>query len=59
MAVIMTSDLSILKLLVICGADIQSKDMNDLSCQDLARLYGNEEAADYFERVFKLKKERS
>ncbi|XP_037808507.1 putative ankyrin repeat protein RBE_0997 [Lucilia sericata] len=57
-AVIMASDLSILKLLVICGADMESKDMNNLNCLDLARLYGNDKAADYFEKVLTLKKEK-
>ncbi|KAM7359430.1 ankyrin repeat and SAM domain-containing protein flippy [Cochliomyia hominivorax] len=57
-AVVMASDLSILKLLVISGADMQSKDMNDLNCMDLARLYGNEMAMEYFEKIKKFKQEK-
>lgn len=52
----MASDLSILKLLIIYGADMQSRDMNDLNCQQLAKLYANKKASEYFEKVLKLKK---
>ncbi|TMW46726.1 hypothetical protein DOY81_008187, partial [Sarcophaga bullata] len=55
-AVFMNSDLSILKLLINFGANIESKDMHDLNCLDLARLYKNQEAEDYFNKIVKLKK---
>ena len=54
----MKSDLSILKLLINFGANIESKDKHDLNCQDLARLYKYQEAQDYFKKIVKLKREK-
>ncbi|XP_075170245.1 ankyrin repeat and SAM domain-containing protein flippy [Haematobia irritans] len=54
-AVVMDSDLAILKLMIQFGADMDRKDMRGLTSQDLARLYHNHTAKDYFAKVLKMR----
>ena len=51
----MNSDVNILKLLVTSGADTKAVDFCGQTCVDLARLYKNTEAANYFSTSQKLK----
>ncbi|XP_061386731.1 fibronectin type 3 and ankyrin repeat domains 1 protein-like, partial [Musca vetustissima] len=54
-AVVMDSDLTILKLIIQFGADMDNRDMRNLTCTDLARLYNNKQAEDYFVKLLKLR----
>ncbi|XP_037943746.1 fibronectin type 3 and ankyrin repeat domains protein 1-like [Teleopsis dalmanni] len=47
-AVVMEANLNVLKLLVTSGADMNTRDMFGQTCVDLARLYNNEIAKEYF-----------
>ncbi|XP_058982553.1 ankyrin-1 [Musca domestica] len=53
-AVVMDSDFTILKLIMQFGADLENRDMRNLTCMDLARLYNNKKAEDYFIKQLRL-----
>ncbi|XP_073814956.1 ankyrin repeat and SAM domain-containing protein flippy [Musca autumnalis] len=52
-AVVMDSYLTILKLIIQFGADLENQDMRNLTCTNLARLYNNKQAEDYFVKLLK------
>lgn len=53
-SVVMDSDFTILKLIMQFGADLENRDMRNLTCMDLARLYNNKKAEDYFIKQLRL-----
>ncbi|KAI9584932.1 receptor-interacting serine/threonine-protein kinase 4 [Glossina fuscipes] len=56
-SVVMNAGLSIFELLITYGANTKAQDMFDLTCLDLARLYGHTEAQEYFEKFCLLNSE--
>lgn len=52
----MDASLELIKLLVTHGAELEARDALGKTCYDLARLYGRNAVADYFEKVRRFRR---